>query len=64
LGSRLLVELCLNQALRIVAIRLVELPVAGKIDIGGRCLRKLVACTCRETHDRQNHATSHGAILY
>jgi hypothetical protein len=64
LGSGLFVELRLNQALWIVAIRLVELPVTAKIDIGGRRLRKLVARTCRETHHRQNHATSHGAILY
>jgi hypothetical protein len=57
------VELALEQALRIVAIGLVELPVSGKIHAGGRCLRKLFGGACCKTNHCQNHDESHAAIL-
>jgi hypothetical protein len=57
------VELGLDQALRIVAIRLVELPASGKIHAGGRRLRKLFGRACRKTNHCQNPDESHAAIL-
>ena len=52
----------LQQPLRIVAVRLVESPVAAKIHAGGRRLVEFFARTGRKAEYRQNY-DSHPAIL-
>lgn len=57
------VELGLNQTLRVVAVRLVELPDSAEIDTGGRCLLELFARASCKTHYCQNHDEPHRPIL-
>src|SRR5580658_4974495 len=52
-----------QQALGIVAIRVVELPVPGQVHSGGRCLCELFGCARRNTYQRHRHEDSHPAIL-
>jgi hypothetical protein len=63
LTARRLVELRLQQALRIVAIGVVELPAAAEIDAGRRRLGELFARTRCEKHHCQEHEEPHPAIL-
>jgi hypothetical protein len=63
LGPGSIVELGLEQALWIVAIRFIEFPAAAEIDAGGRCRSKFFACAAGKTHHRHQYDESHPAIL-
>jgi hypothetical protein len=52
-----------DQSLRIIAVRLVELPASAEIDARGRRLRELFARARCETQRRHNHDYTHAAIL-
>jgi hypothetical protein len=58
------VELRLDQTLRIVAIRRIEIPAAAEIDAGRWRLLEFLARASGEGHDCQHDDEPHTAILY